>query len=154
MNKTLTLAPIALFAFLATGAVDAAESDQKITVYKSETCGCCEVWTNAMQKVGHPVEIHHLDDLTEVKATAGVPDGYESCHTAIIDLGRSYVLEGHVPLEAIEKLAAELPDIKGLAVPGMPSGSLGMGGSPEPYTVYAFTDCGQVLSEAFLEVTD
>ncbi|MFU0504684.1 DUF411 domain-containing protein [Pseudaminobacter sp. NGMCC 1.201702] len=29
-------------------------------------------------------------------------------------------MKGHVPLEAIEKLLAERPDISGLAAPGMP----------------------------------
>ncbi|MEZ5809241.1 MAG: DUF411 domain-containing protein [Zhengella sp.] len=38
--------------------------------------------------------------------------------------GRKYVVEGHVPLEAIDKLMSERPDVRGIAVPGMPQGSL------------------------------
>ena len=48
-----------------------------------------------------------------------------SCHTAIID---GYVVEGHVPVEAIARLLADRPDAVGIAVPGMPALSPGMGG--------------------------
>ena len=37
-----------------------------------------------------------------------------------------YVIEGHVPASAIQRLLAERPNIRGLAVPGMPVGSPGM----------------------------
>jgi hypothetical protein len=52
-----------------------------------------------------------------------------------------YVVEGHTPAAAIDKLLAERPAIRGLAVPGMPAGSPGMP-SPEPerYDVIAFGD--------------
>lgn len=39
-----------------------------------------------------------------------------------------YVLEGHIPLPAIEQLLADRPDVVGLALPGMPGDSPGMGG--------------------------
>lgn len=42
---------------------------------------------------------------------------------------KGYVLEGHVPVEAIERLLTDLPEIVGLALPGMPSDSPGMGGN-------------------------
>ena len=49
-----------------------------------------------------------------------------------------YFVEGHVPIEAIEKLMAEKPDIAGIALPGMPSGSPGMGGSRSgQFVIYA-----------------
>ena len=35
---------------------------------------------------------------------------------------RGYFIEGHVPHDAITKLLAEKPDIKGITVPGMPAG--------------------------------
>jgi hypothetical protein len=43
------------------------------------------------------------------------------------------VLEGHVPAEAIVRLLAERPDAVGLALPGMPADSPGMGGTPETW---------------------
>ena len=48
-----------------------------------------------------------------------------SCHTAEVD---GYLIEGHVPAAAIERLLAEQPEAVGLALPGMPPDSPGMGG--------------------------
>ena len=56
------------------------------------------------------------------------------------------MLEGHVPAIAIRRLLAERPQIKGLAVPGMPVGSPGMeveGTPAEPYDVIAFGPAGR-----------
>ncbi len=39
-----------------------------------------------------------------------------------------YAIEGHVPVGAIVELLETRPDAIGLAVPGMPSDSPGMGG--------------------------
>jgi hypothetical protein len=39
-----------------------------------------------------------------------------------------YVIEGHVPIQAMERSLAERPDTLRLAVPGMPGDSPGMGG--------------------------
>ena len=36
------------------------------------------------------------------------------------------VIEGHVPASTIDRLLKDRPDIRGLAVPGMPMGSPGM----------------------------
>ena len=53
------------------------------------------------------------------------PPELHGCHTAFHG---NYVVEGHVPVEAINKLLAERPRIKGISLPGMPEGSPGMGG--------------------------
>lgn len=64
-----------------------------------------------------------------------IPRGLESCHTATVE---GYVLEGHIPAEDVKRLLKEKPNIKGLAVPGMPGGSPGMESSPyQPYKVFA-----------------
>jgi hypothetical protein len=58
-----------------------------------------------------------------------------SCHTAEVG---GYFVEGHVPVEDIQRLLATRPDAKGLAVPGMPTGSPGMevpSGEVKPYQV-------------------
>jgi hypothetical protein len=60
----------------------------------------------------------------------GVPEGAGSCHTALID---GYVIEGHVPAGAILRLLEDRPDAAGLALPGMPSDSPGMGGDLETW---------------------
>jgi hypothetical protein len=59
-----------------------------------------------------------------------VPPGAGSCHTAVVD---GYVIEGHVPAGAIVRLLERRPDAIGLALPGMPADSPGMGGDPETW---------------------
>ncbi|MGQ0579400.1 MAG: DUF411 domain-containing protein [Betaproteobacteria bacterium] len=95
-----------------------------ITVYKSPSCGCCVKWVEYLQKEGFEVKVINRDDLTSIKQREGVPAAMSSCHTALVD---GYVIEGHVPAQAIRKLLKERPDTRGLAVPGMPSNSPGMG---------------------------
>ena len=91
-----------------------------------------------------------FEDLSTIKRQAGKPADLEACHTATIG---GYVVEGHVPLEAVARLLAERPDIRGIAVPGMPSGSLGMGEDPAAsYTVYAFSGQAGETPATFHEV--
>ncbi|MGE5516105.1 MAG: DUF411 domain-containing protein [Bacteroidota bacterium] len=108
---------------------------ETMTVYKAESCGCCGGWVDYMAAKGHPSKVVVLDDVGPTKARLKVPEAMQSCHTAVID---GYVIEGHVPAEAIDKLLADRPKVVGIAAPGMPQGSPGMSGRPEPFTVYAF----------------
>ena len=111
-----------------------------VTVYKDPECGCCGGWAKHLRGAGFAVTEKPVADLTAVKARAGVPEALQSCHTAFID---GYVLEGHVPVEAVQRLLRERPAVVGLAVPGMPIGSPGMEGpNPEPYDVMAFAKVG------------
>ncbi|MDN2565967.1 DUF411 domain-containing protein [Aquibium sp. A9E412] len=119
---------------LAPAALAAAETET-LTVFKTPWCGCCHAWAEAMEKAGFTVVSRDLEDLAPVKAQAGVPDDMAACHTAGIG---GYFVEGHVPLEAVETLLEKRPEIAGIAVPGMPQGSLGMGYDPAArYDVYA-----------------
>ncbi|MEB2843890.1 DUF411 domain-containing protein [Rhizobiales bacterium RZME27] len=99
----------------------------EMVVYKEPYCGCCEEWAKAIQAAGVPLRMQAVDDMDAVKAKWGVPEYAWSCHTAVAD---GYVFEGHVPLEAVQRVLRERPDIVGVAVPGMPAGSLGMGDDP------------------------
>jgi hypothetical protein len=111
-------------------------SGGRMEIHRDPLCGCCERWAQAMKAAGFAVAVHDEVDMTAIKRRLAVPAYLEACHTAVLD---GYVIEGHVPLEAIAKLLAERPDIAGLAVPGMPAGSLGMGDDPRAsYDVYAF----------------
>ena len=113
-----------------------AEKDSIITVFKTPWCGCCAVWTEAMEKAGYTVKVNDMEDLSLIKKQASVPENLESCHTAVLG---EYILEGHVPLDAVEKLMTERPKVRGISVPGMPQGSLGMGYDKNAqYTVYSF----------------
>jgi len=56
-----------------------------------------------------------------------------------------YVIEGHVPVDAITRLLKERPPVVGLVVKGMPIGSPGMAGpNPQPYDVLTFDRQGRV----------
>ncbi len=105
-------------------------------VTKSPTCGCCAAWVDLAREAGYEVETADTRGITAVKQEAGIPGDLWACHTAVID---GYVVEGHVPFAAVARLLAERPEIDGIAVPGMPAGSPGMGDDPAArYDVVAF----------------
>jgi hypothetical protein len=55
----------------------------------------------------------------------------------------NYVVEGHVPVEAIQKLVNEKPNIVGIALPAMPAGSPGMPGAKVgTFDIASFTTAG------------
>ncbi len=119
----------------------AAAEESQVTVFKSPYCGCCAKWVDHMRAAGFTVAVRDMEDLTSVKKMAGVPAELESCHTASVG---GYIIEGHVPPEAVRRLLSGETGYRGLAVPGMPSGSPGMeGGTPEPYVVYGFDASGR-----------
>lgn len=98
---------------------------KKITVFYSPTCGCCSNYILYLKQKGFKVRAIQQIDLNQVKIKYSIPPNLISCHTSIIE---DYVVEGHVPVEAIKKLLTEKPEIAGISLPGMPSGSPGMGG--------------------------
>ncbi len=129
--KSVTAALLA--GMLSTG-VAAAEA---MMVYKSKTCGCCEVWLEHMKDAGFEVTSKNLDNMSSIKAQLGVTPRSASCHTAVVN---GYIVEGHVPAEDVLRMLAEKPDIRGIAAPGMPLGSPGMEVEPgleQTYNVMA-----------------
>ena len=115
----------------------------KIAVSKDPTCGCCTGWVDHLRQAGFSAEVIETSEINRVKVRLGVPQDLASCHTAEIG---GYVIEGHVPADAIKRLLAEKPTGKGLAVAGMPMGSPGMeleGIAPEIYEVVLFGRSGQ-----------
>jgi len=111
-------------------------------VYKSPSCGCCKLWVKHMQEQGFELAVHNVQNMQPVKLEAGIQPQYMSCHTAKID---GYVIEGHVPAEDVKRLLATRPQVKGIAVAGMPAGSPGMeqGDRTQPYQVLAFDEHGR-----------
>lgn len=102
-------------------------SNGEITIYKSQGCGCCGLYSNYLKsKSKLDVNVINVDDISSIKRQYKVPSDLESCHTTVIG---DYFIEGHIPIEAINKLIEEKPDIAGIAMPGMPSGSPGMPGA-------------------------
>ena len=114
----------------------------QITVYKSPTCSCCSEWVSYLEDEGFAVNAIDHDNMDAIKTQHGVTDpGLKSCHTALVD---GYVIEGHVPASDIEKLLSQRPTITGLAAPGMPMMSPGMGSKkPRNYAVLSFTESGE-----------
>lgn len=105
----------------------------RVTVMKDESCGCCDAWVEHVRASGFTVTVENVKDINRVKAKLGVPRRLTSCHTAQVG---PYVVEGHVPAEAIKRLLSERPMARGLAVPGMPVGSPGMEAPGQPLEVY------------------
>lgn len=117
----------------------ASEALPKMTVTRDPSCGCCGNWVTHVKAAGFTVEVVEVPDVAPLKARLGVPDPLASCHTAEIG---GYVVEGHVPAEAIKRLLTERPKATGLAVAGMPVGSPGMevaGQQPDTYEVVIFS---------------
>ena len=123
-------------------AVDASPGLADMIVYKSPTCGCCDGWIDHVRAAGFRVVPRDTKDVGEVKRRLGVLPTLTSCHTATI---AGYVVEGHVPADAIERLLEERPAIVGIAVAGMPAGSPGMESATpfEHYDVIAFDSRGR-----------
>ena len=125
-----------------------AAAGEKVEVWKSPTCGCCEMWVEHLRENGFEVVARDVDDLAMVKRMPGVPAHLQSCHTGKIG---DYVIEGHVPAAAIERLLEQRPDIAGLAVPGMPAGSPGMPSATlERYQVLTFGDGASEVFATFV----
>ena len=103
-------------------------------IFRSPTCTCCHEHEAYMRAAGLTVTAVISPDVAEVKRAYGVPPEMYSCHTTHVG---DYFVEGHVPLAAIERLLAESPNLDGIALPGMPAGSPGMGGTlAGPLTVH------------------
>jgi hypothetical protein len=115
---------------------------EKVIMFKDPNCGCCVGHAAYLEQNGHSVEKNNTNDMVAIKAQYGIPLEMQSCHTAIFG---KYFVEGHVPIEAINKLILEQPDIDGIALPGMPSGSPGMpGAKKEKWEIYSIKD-GKII---------
>ena len=126
--------PALLFALVFALAPFAATAADDAVLYKNPDCDCCGEYAGVLEREGFRVRIKETTALDALRRMAGVPDKLASCHTTTLG---GYVVEGHVPISAIKKLIAEKPDIRGIALPGMPQGSPGMTGQKEgPFVVY------------------
>ncbi|BCB17175.1 DUF411 domain-containing protein [Bosea sp. ANAM02] len=127
------------FTALALAGTAVAETLPKMIVTRDPNCGCCGNWVEHIKAAGFPVDVVQVNDVMPLKARLGVPEALMSCHTAEIG---GYVIEGHVPAEAVKRLLIERPKAIGLAVPGMPVGSPGMevpGQAPQSYEIAIFS---------------
>lgn len=127
-RRTLLQAGIAIAVTKAVAS--AAQTLPRVHVVKDPGCPCCNGWIGHLRDNGYPVsfEERSVEALEVYKREHGIPDDLVSCHTGTVE---EFILEGHVPAADISRLLAERPDAIGLAVPGMPYGSPGMGPETE-----------------------
>jgi hypothetical protein len=112
-------------AFVAAAAgVAGAKTGIALEVWKDPSCGCCKEWVAHMEANGFAVRVHETGN-NGVRAQLNIDRKYGSCHTAVVG---GYAIEGHVPAQDVHRLLKERPTARGLAAPGMPVGSPGMGG--------------------------
>ncbi|UVK46511.1 CopG family transcriptional regulator [Mesorhizobium sp. AR07] len=110
-------------------------------MYKNPSCSCCETYAAYLERNGFKVELKPSNDLDRISAGLGVPEKLQGCHSVVVG---GYVVDGFVPVDLIKKMLTERPEITGIAMPGMPMGSPGMGGQKtESWTIYAFTKDGK-----------
>ncbi len=110
------------------------------TIFKNPQCGCCETYGEYLRQNGYKVKTVATHDLPLIQQRQGVPAGLEGCHTTLIG---GYFVDGHVPIATFDRLLAQRPDINGITLPGMPTGSPGMGGpKTEPFKIYAVGEKG------------
>jgi hypothetical protein len=106
----------------------------QVTLYKNPDCGCCEGYADYLRQNGFKVTAVPTNDLTVLGEKYGILDSLQPCHISLIG---GYVVGGHIPIEIINRLLSEKPQITGITLPGMPEGTPGMPGKkPDPLQIY------------------
>jgi hypothetical protein len=105
-----------------------------VTLYKNPDCGCCEGYADYLRQNGFKVTAVPTNDLTVMGEKYGILDSLQPCHISLIG---GYVVGGHIPIEIINRLLSEKPQMTGITLPGMPEGTPGMPGKkPGPLQIY------------------
>jgi hypothetical protein len=97
----------------------------QVTLYKNPDCGCCEGYADYLRQNGFKVTAVPTNDLAVMGEKYGIPDSLQPCHISLIG---GYVVGGHIPIEVVDRLLSEKPQITGITLPGMPEGTPGMPG--------------------------
>lgn len=134
MNRRLLISVVLGAVALPARPVCAAAKLPQVDVFKNPSCGCCGAWVDHMKNAGFDIKVTLVDDTSDARKRAGIPDRFGSCHTAMVG---GYAVEGHVPAYEVKRLLALKPNAIGIAVPSMPPGSPGMemGARRDPYNV-------------------
>jgi hypothetical protein len=125
VNRRSLLAASASFFLAPSFALAATPAKATLQLIKSPTCDCCTGHAEYLRAHGYVVDVVASSELPKLRSDLGVPGNLVGCHLIRAD---GYLIEGHVPAGAIDKLLSERPAIKGISVPGMPLGSPGMSG--------------------------
>ena len=86
----------------------------KVTLYKNPDCGCCEGYADYLRQNGFEVTAVPTNDLTVMGEKYGIPDSLQPCHISLIG---GYVVGGHIPIEVVNRLLSEKPQIIGITLP-------------------------------------
>lgn len=129
-STAIALAALGSVAFTALSSAQAPQdasanvaATKAITIWRDPGCGCCDTYADYLEMNGFSVT--RVDDRAYDKRSVemGVPEQGIGCHLAEID---GYVVSGLVPVEIIERLISERPDVTGITLPGMPGNAPGM----------------------------
>lgn len=135
---------LAFAALVPVGSAIAAPNALQAVLHKDPWCGCCNAYADYLEQHGMTVTRVDHNEMAPVKQQLGTAQA-PSCHTVELD---GYVIEGHVPVAAIQKLLAERPKAVGISVPGMPQNSPGMGPEiPGTLPVLLLDESGRVVAE-------
>src|SRR6266704_485079 len=113
---------------------ESAPNRGEVTLYKNPQCDCCEGYASYLHHNGFQVKVIPTNDLTVMGQKYGIADNDQPCHISLIG---GYVVGGHIPIEVVNRLLSEKPQITGITLPGMPEGTPGMPGKkPGPLDIY------------------
>lgn len=153
MRKTFAIALLAVlgtsgaFSFagfpIAQATAQTVDADHKVTIWRDPGCGCCDTYAEYLRTHGYDVTLVDDPDFARRSVEVGVPEQGLGCHLAEVD---GYYVSGLVPVEIIERLVSERPDIVGVTLPGMPSNAPGMASEKSgTLRIYAFAKDGVAL---------
>jgi len=77
------------------------DDKQIVEVFKTPSCGCCYGYVLFLEDEKFEVKQTDMRSLHSIKQKYNIPVEMQSCHTTIMG---KYFIEGHVPIEAINKL--------------------------------------------------
>lgn len=120
---TGALAPSALAQDSTVVTTEPIDTTKQLTMWRDPNCGCCDTYGDYLEANGYQVK--RIDDRNFDKASVsvGVPEQGLGCHLAKIE---KYFVSGLIPVNILERLVAEQPDIIGITLPGMPRNAPGM----------------------------
>lgn len=135
--------------FIALAAVTApaiAQEKPQATLYRNPNCDCCLEYAKYLRSNGFEVTVDSKQDLANVRKQLHISENFQGCH--VMTVGR-YAVEGHVPVNTLNKLLKDKPDIIGISIPGMPLGTPGMTGQKTgPLRIYEI-DNGSAPTKVF-----
>ena len=118
----------------------ATEAAHEVTIWRDAGCGCCDSYAEYLERHGYAVTLVDDPNFDRRSVEAGVPERGLGCHLAEVD---GYYVSGLVPVEIIERLVTERPDIAGITLPGMPPNAPGMAREKTgTLKIYAFGEGG------------